>query len=94
MKIRVPVIDGRSFDAINLGPHNVIDEETGKAIGTIEGHRGSMGIDRSRWAICLFGKYNGYFERRDECVAFAEGVEAVINQVVSVPKRFADSDAA
>jgi hypothetical protein len=84
MKLQVPKVDGRT----RMGGcrHKVIDLDTGKAVGWIEGHEGAF-IGNTRypsWRISLFdGKYKSGFEKHDECVAFAEGVEAVLNHMVS-----------
>jgi hypothetical protein len=82
MRINVPKFDGRSFMADH--PHDVLDLDTGKVIGFIVGHQGMTGLDFPRWRISLFGeKYKGEFDRREECVAFAEGVETVFNHMLS-----------
>lgn len=85
MKIRVPKVDGRSFEA----QRNVfiLNEESGEQIGHIENRRGYNYSDGERQPsrfITLFGgKYTGHFETHEECAAFAKGVEQVINHMVS-----------
>jgi hypothetical protein len=42
--------------------------------------------------IELFGgKYKGTFETHDECQAFADGVAAVLNHIVSLPEEPAET---
>jgi hypothetical protein len=85
MKLKVPNFDGRTRMADF--PHKVMDSDTDKAIGSIQGHQGaSLG---QSWSISLFdGKYNGAFESHNECVAFAKGVEAVLNHMVSSDHQY------
>jgi hypothetical protein len=87
MKLKVPNFDGRTRMADH--PHKVMDSDTDKAIGLVQGHQGPSLGPSLRWSISLFdGKYEGVFERHDECVAFAKGVEAVLNHMVSSNHQF------
>lgn len=84
MRIDVPVADGRSHVAGHQ--YDVKDLDSGKTVGWIYSRQGeTWGSKRTpSWRIELFaGKYVGKFERWEECVAFAEGVEAVLNHMVS-----------
>jgi hypothetical protein len=88
MRLRV-----RSDQAKGGSAHEVIDSDTGKKVGFLRtgqlGARVSWGEDTPQFnpipsrAISLFdGKFSGEFESHDECVAFAKGVEAVLNQIL------------
>jgi hypothetical protein len=83
MDIQVPRIDGRT--RIGQLFHSIVDRDTGKEVGTLECRQG-MTLSNRRYhsrTISLFdGKYLGSFETHAECVAFAKGVEAVINQMI------------
>jgi hypothetical protein len=87
MRLTVPKIDGRTL-AGNLR-FGVKDLETNKTIGFVQARQG-MTLSETRHPnrnISLFGgKYEGSFETHDECVAFAKGVEAVLNHMVSLPE--------
>ena len=75
MRLKISEIDLRSQTS---GERAVIDEDTGKTVGQFAyGHQGGR-------TVSLFdGKYTGSFERHEECVAFAMGVEAVLNHMIS-----------
>jgi hypothetical protein len=76
MKIEIPVVDlRRQMD----GVRPITDAETGKTIGILDyGHQSGR-------AVSLFdGKYRGTFEDHAQCWAFAKGVEAVLNHMVSI----------
>jgi hypothetical protein len=77
MRLKVPYVDLRRV----LGSHgeSVVDEDTGKSVGQVTYYRGE------NRTIALFGKYHGQFKTDEECAAFAKGVEAVLNHMVSTP---------
>jgi hypothetical protein len=82
MKLMVPAVNGRAGKASAYGhKHSVIDLHTGKTVGYLYSRRGfNLGDQRIRsWAISLFNnQFEGKYERWEECVAFAEGVEQVL----------------
>ena len=94
MRIKIPKVDGRSRRAMYLSVQ-VVDLDTGKVIGDIENRQGQIRLDSndeyvrhpSRTISLFGGKYIGQFETHDECYAFAEGVQAVINHLTSLPER-------
>jgi hypothetical protein len=76
MRLSVPKWDIRSHSGLTEG---VTDEDSGRCVGSISHSHHPKGR-----LISLFdGKYVGSFERYDECVAFAKGVEAVLNHMIS-----------
>jgi hypothetical protein len=92
MNIKVPRIDGRT--RIGDIPHPIIDLDTGQRVGTIECRQGTTTSTfddhsrtfrryHSRTISLIDDKYRGSFETHAECVAFAKGVEAVINQAIA-----------
>jgi hypothetical protein len=83
MQIKVPKINSN-----NSGSLAVTDEETGNAIGNLLTKQGSdAGGNRTpSRKIRLFGKYIGQFESHEECVAFAKGVEEVLNYMTRMEK--------
>jgi len=92
MDILVPRLDGRTRRG-SL-PHPIIDRETGKEVGTLECRQGMTSNNlhdhgrtitrfHSRTISLIDGKYRGSFETHAECVAFAKGVEAVINRTLA-----------
>jgi hypothetical protein len=56
----------------------VIDETTGKAVGVI-----MYWGDQQRLISLFDDKYTGLFLTNEECIAFAKGVEEVINHLIS-----------
>lgn len=72
---------------------DVIDRDTGKVVGFVDAERSP-----AKRHISLFGgKYQGHFSSnnsKDECVAFAKGVEAVLNHMVAVDEEKSVSEAA
>ena len=83
MQLDVPTLSDRGY-----GEHaDVVDLDTGKTVGRVtSGNREYKGNQRfpSR-SISLFEKkYIGQFNSNEECAAFAKGVEAVLNHMVSV----------
>lgn len=94
MRLKVPKIDGRSRRALH--DHDVVDLDTGASVGTLESRLGETWLDTKDPArtripsrtIALFnGKYKGRFKTHDECVAFAAGVEAVLNHITSAGRN-------
>ena len=64
----------------------VIDLDTGKKIGTLECGQGSWSCNKrflSRRISLFDDKLRGNFETHAECVAFAKGIEAAINQIIA-----------
>lgn len=79
MDIQVPKVDGRTRKGF---VHDVIDGATGRRIGTLECGYGTRlpNMRQPGRIISLFGgRHRGCFESHAECVAFAKGVESVIN---------------
>jgi hypothetical protein len=76
MRLRFRKIDLRGPSGSDV----VTDQETGQSVGQVTYDSGPTRH------ISLFGKYHGNFKTHEECVAFADGVEAVLNHMVSVPK--------
>ncbi len=72
---------------------DVIDRDTGKVVGFVDSERSP-----AERHISLFGgKYEGHFSSgnsRQECNAFAKGVEAVLNHIVAAPEEQVDSEVA
>jgi hypothetical protein len=73
MQITVPKVDLRG----DSGSRSV-DDENGKSVGQL------LMAKESGRTIILFGKYQGTFISQEECEAFAKGVQAVLNHMVSV----------
>jgi len=96
MRLELEKVDARTLRA--GADKDVIDRETGKVVGFVSYRNGEGGwlephVERSpSRRISLFdGKYVDKFESHKECVAFAMGVEAVLNHSVSITHpRFAD----
>ena len=84
VRLDVPKYDARTL--LGKGRHPVIDQVINETVGYITGGTGTVLSDRSLpgWSISLYGKYRGGFESNEECVAFAKGVEAVLNHMVAV----------
>jgi hypothetical protein len=90
MRLKVPVLDGRSVS------HNgsIVDLDTGNLVGEINGRQGFSGHDPTTgklertpsWSISLLDKYSGQFETWEECAAFADGVQSVLNHMVALPR--------
>jgi hypothetical protein len=93
VELQIPVIDART--RIGRANHPIIDRVSGKFVGRIQGRLGS-GLDTfPPWVISLFdGKYSGGFDRREECVAFAKGVESVLNHLTSISEENSSTEAA
>jgi hypothetical protein len=75
---------------------DVIDQDTGKKVGFVDAERyGVHSGSPAKRHISLFGgKYQGDFERREECDAFAKGVEAVLSHMVAGDEEQLESDKA
>jgi hypothetical protein len=58
---------------------DVIDQDTGKNVGFVDSERSP----RARRISLFGGKYQGDFKTREECDAFAKGVEAVLNHLTA-----------
>lgn len=90
MKLKVPRVDGRTVLA--GGSDGVIDLDSGKSIGYIATRQG-VTLSEKRYPsrnISLFDwKCHGSVETHEECVAFAQGVEAVLNHMVFVKDKSA-----
>ncbi len=77
------------FDGRRMVSRSIIDEETGKKVGSIHAHgvgyigheiHGGGGIE-----VSLFdGKYAISVNRYEECWGFVKGVEAVLNHMTSL----------
>jgi hypothetical protein len=83
MRFYLPHFDGRS--AANTYP--IVEVDTDKVVGLISTGQGWIIPGAKRWpsrTISFFdGKYMGEFETHKECEAFAKGVEAVLNHMIS-----------
>jgi hypothetical protein len=93
VELQIPEINART--RMGKATHPIIDLVSGKTAGFIKGHNGS-GLDTfPPWVISLFdGKYSKGFSRREECVAFAKGVEAVLNHMTSIGEENSSTKAA
>jgi hypothetical protein len=91
MRIEVPKIDGRT-QVDTSRDHPIHDLDTGNKIGWLSFNQG-ISMRPGRRCISLFGrKYIGYFDNHSECFGFAKGVEAVLNHMVSLPKKQSEQD--
>jgi hypothetical protein len=70
MKIKLPEVDLRRH-----GGSRSIDDENGNLVGQF------LMAKESGRTVILFGKYRGDFETQQECQAFADGVETVLNHM-------------
>jgi hypothetical protein len=64
----------------------ITDEDTGQVVGFLANRQGMYTSNRrylSRQVSLMDGKYNGYFETHDECVAYLQGIEDAINQIAA-----------
>jgi hypothetical protein len=62
----------------------VIDEDTGRDVGYVHEQRSPA----ERYISLFGGKYQGgAFTRPEECAAFAEGVEAVLNHMTDLTEQ-------
>jgi hypothetical protein len=93
IELQMPVIDART--RIGRANHPIIDLVSGKIVGRIQGRLGSRFDTFPAWMISLFdGKYSGGFSRREECIAFAKGVEAVLNHMTSIGEESSSTEVA
>jgi hypothetical protein len=91
MKLLVNYVDMRGgYQEGQAWQTDVLDEETGKKVGWVHAERSP-----AFRTISLFGgKYEATFSSAhsiDECNAFARGVAAVLNHMVSVPEEVTES---
>jgi hypothetical protein len=92
MRIEVPWVDARTYRG---GSRAVKDLDSDQTIGSIRiqqgGYYGPADDDIRRRShtrqLTLFDKYQGSFDTHEECVAFAKGVEEVLNHVVALPAK-------
>jgi len=84
MQFKVPRTDARPLGGSILS-QSIIDQDSGKSVGWISISKGFWFGDQKSSAreIMLFHKYRGAFDTHAECVAFAEGVKAVLNHMTS-----------
>jgi hypothetical protein len=81
--IHVPKLDGRTAGPGGLYP-KIIDLDTKRAVVHLDILRKISLVPPTARFISLFGgKYTGEFDSHEECVAFAKGVESVLNHIVS-----------
>ena len=80
MRIKVPKIARRS--AMATMTHQVLDLDTGSPIGYLEIRRRPSA--RSLYISLFGGNYVGGFSSFGECIAFAHGVESVLNHMGSI----------
>jgi hypothetical protein len=88
MRLKVPVLDGRSV----IYQGDAIDLDTGNTVGHLSSRNGGTWLDTKTgkyrrtpsWEISLLDRYHGQFETWHECAAFAEGVQAVLNRVATL----------
>jgi len=91
MKLLVQWVDLRGGFASPVAfETDVIDQDTGKKVGFVVAERSP----RARHISLFGGKYQGDFESREECDAFARGVEAVLNHMVAADEEQEASEAA
>jgi hypothetical protein len=92
MRLKVPKIEGHSLMA--GGRDDIVDLDSGRTVGFIRTRQGPGTRCCPSRDISLYGKYKGSFETHNECVAFAKGVEAVLNHMVSPADKPSDKEAA
>jgi hypothetical protein len=89
MDIHVPHFDMRRDQS---GGKAIQDRDTGETIGGITYSHG--GGDQRRH-VTIFDRYRGSFATPEECVAFAKGVESVLNHILPptmIPRTEAKED--
>lgn len=67
----------------------VMDEGTNEQVGFVEATRSPI----TRHVSLFGGKYQGDFEKPEECAAFVKGVEAVLNHMIELPAEAASQAA-
>jgi hypothetical protein len=84
MRLTVDAINMKGGYAgdVTFEPTDVTDE-TGKKVGFVEASRSPA----SRHISLFAGKYQGEFRSREECDAFAKGVEAVLNHMMATEEK-------
>jgi hypothetical protein len=80
MRIKVPKVGRRS--AMATITHQVLDLDTGNPIGYLEIRRRPSAP--SLYISLFGGNYVGGFGSFGECIAFAQGVESVLNHMGSM----------
>lgn len=83
MRLQVPKVDGRTTYGKHV--HYVKDLDSGNVVGTVD--IGSVSPDLCRSINLFDNKYRGEFESHEECMAFAKGVEAVLNHMVATAAK-------
>jgi hypothetical protein len=82
MQLQVVVVDMRGgYGNSQSWTTDVIDKETGKVVGFVY----QENKPAKRYISLFDGKYVGHFDDIGRCVAFAKGVEAVLNHMVALP---------
>jgi len=102
MHLDVPKVDARRHACGSRSQSRpVTDLETGKTVGYLSVSQGrssiqngGSGCEPTRHISLFDGKYQGSFDKHEECVAFARGVEAVLNHLHSVDERVPEPDSA
>lgn len=69
---------------------DVIDQDTGKTVGFVHNQRSPA----TRHISLFGGKYQGDFERPEQCDAFAKGVEAVLNHMTAAEDEQSETEQA
>jgi hypothetical protein len=72
---------------------DVLDQDTGKQVGFVDAERSPA----TRHISLFGGKYQATFTSsvsRDECDAFAKGVEAVLNHIIEADEEQTESQVA
>ena len=102
MHLDVPKVDARRHACGSRSQSRpVTDLETGKTVGYLSVSQGrssiqngGSGCEPTRHISLFNGKYQGRFDKHEECVAFAKGVEAVLNHLHSDPQKAPEQDSA
>ena len=81
MRFVIPQTDNRTVSGDMR--HDLIDSETGKVAGFIQGRRGSTWDHMAAWQVSLFDdRHRAEFDRLDQCRAFVQGVESAISSLM------------
>lgn len=78
MRLKIPSVDP---DRKPFGCSPVIDEDSGLSVGELWWGQNGQEV------VLFHGKYAGSFKTHAECIAFAKGVEAVLNHMVSLSRQ-------
>jgi hypothetical protein len=85
MQLVLEDVDMRGNHGNSHWTTHVVDKDTGKKVGTLL-HERSPAVR----TISLYGgRYHAHFKSFDECVAFANGIEAAVNQMTALPESAA-----